>query len=81
VHESSCVENSIIGPNVAIGENCSISGAILRNTIVDDGSSVTETVLTNSLLGKDCSVSGRPKQLIAADHGAIKIQLDEQPSK
>ena len=81
VHESSRVENSIIGPNVAVGENCSIKDSILKNTIVDDGSSVTETMLANSLISKNCSVSGKPKQLIAADRDEIKIQLDEQPSK
>lgn len=73
VHESSRVENSIIGPNVSIGKNCSISGSILKNTIVDDDSNVTEATLVDSLIGKGCSVSGNPTQALAADHDDVRI--------
>jgi len=73
VHESSRVENSIIGPNVSIGKNCSISGSILKNTIVDDDSSITEATLVDSLIGKGCSVSGNPTQALAADHDDVRI--------
>ena len=73
IHESSRVENSIIGPNVSIGKNCSISGSILKNTIVDDDSNVTGVMLENTLIGKGCSVSGNPTQALAADHEDVKI--------
>jgi glucose-1-phosphate thymidylyltransferase len=73
IHESSRVENSIIGPNVSIGENCSISGSIIKNTIVDDDSNVTEVALANSLIGKGCSVSGKPMQSVVADYDEISI--------
>jgi glucose-1-phosphate thymidylyltransferase len=73
IHESSRIENSIIGPNVSIGENCSIRGSILKNTIVDDESIVTEVTLLNSLIGKGCSVSGKPMQSIIADYDEIGI--------
>jgi len=73
IHESSRVENSIIGPNVAIGKNCSIIGSILRDTIIDDGASVAEATLINSLISKGCSVSGKQTQLITADYDQIKI--------
>jgi len=67
IHESSHVGNSIIGPNVTIGENCSVNGSILKNTIVDDDSSIKETVLVNSLIGRGCSVTGKSSQVIVAD--------------
>jgi glucose-1-phosphate thymidylyltransferase len=73
IHESSRVENSIIGPNVSIGENCSISGSIIKNTIIDDASNVTEVALVNSLIGKGCFVSGKPMQAIVADNDDIRI--------
>ena len=71
MHETSRVENSIVGPNVSIGEKCSISGSIIKNTIIDDGSTVTEVALSNSLIGKGCSVSGKPMQSIVADYDEI----------
>jgi len=74
IHESSCIENSIIGPNVSIGENCSIRNSILKNSIVDDDSNINELVLINSLIGKGCSITGESKQLIATDHEEKKIE-------
>ena len=73
IHESSRVENSIIGPNATIGENCSVNDSILKNTIVDDDSSIKETVLVNSLIGRGCSVTGKSGQVIVADYDEIKI--------
>jgi glucose-1-phosphate thymidylyltransferase len=70
---SSHVENSIIGPNVSIGENCSIKGAIIRNSIVDDNSNLTETALENALIGKSCSVAGNPGQLVVGDYDDVQI--------
>ena len=73
IHESSHVENSIIGPNVSIGKNCSINNSVVKNTIVDDDSNVIDATLANSLIGKGCSVNGKHTQLIAADYDQIKI--------
>ena len=68
IHESVHVENSIIGPNVSIGKNCSINGSILKDSIIDDDSSVSEVVLINSLVGRGCTISGTPVQSITADY-------------
>ena len=73
IHESARVENSIIGPNVAIGRNCSINGSIMKDSIVDDDSKITDAVLVNSLIGKGCSVSGQTRQSIVADFEEIKL--------
>jgi glucose-1-phosphate thymidylyltransferase len=73
IHESSRVENSIIGPNVAIGVNCTINGSIIKNTIIDDGCTITEATLINSLIGQGCCINGRSMQSIVADHDEIRI--------
>jgi glucose-1-phosphate thymidylyltransferase len=73
IHESSRVENSIIGPNVSIGENCSISRSIIKNSIVDDGSNLAEVTLENSLIGKGCSLTGIPVQSVVADKDEKRI--------
>jgi glucose-1-phosphate thymidylyltransferase len=73
VHEDSRVENSVIGPNVTIGENCCIANSVLKNTIIDDDSTVVGAVLTNSLVGRHCSVIGQPMQAILADHTKAEI--------
>ncbi len=73
IHESSRVENSIIGPNTTIGENCSISDSIIRDTIVDDASDIIGVVIENSLTGKGCSLSSKPTRLIMADNDKMRI--------
>jgi glucose-1-phosphate thymidylyltransferase len=73
IHESSQVENSIIGPNVSVGENCSIRGSILKNTIIDDDTNVTDVTLTNSLISRSCIVRGEPAQLITADNDEMGV--------
>lgn len=73
IHESSRVENSIVGPNVAVGANCSINGSIIRNTIIDDGSNVTGATLVNCLIGKGCRVKSNPTPSIVADYDEITV--------
>lgn len=77
IHESSRVKNSVIGPNVSIGENCSISGSIIRNTIVDDGSAVTDAILADSLIGRGCSVSGNPMRSIVGDQSEVTLDSEQ----
>jgi glucose-1-phosphate thymidylyltransferase len=67
IHESSLVQNSILGPNVAIGENCIIHGSIIKNTIVDDDSQIFDSILANSLIGKGGSIRRRIMQSIIAN--------------
>ena len=73
IHESSHVENSIIGPYVSIGENCSIHGSILKNTIIDDDSTINDVTLINSLIGKGCSVSSQPVETLVSDNDEARF--------
>jgi glucose-1-phosphate thymidylyltransferase len=65
IHESARVENSVIGPNVAIGANCSISGSVIKNAIIDDQTTVLNAVLDSTLLGRRCTLSGSPISILA----------------
>ena len=73
IHESSRIENSIIGPNASIGKNCEITGSIIKNSIVDDDSTVTDVTIKNSLTGKSCSITGNPMQSIMADNDELRV--------
>lgn len=79
IHESAHVENSILGPNVSIGKNCSIKGAILRDTIVDDDSTVERANLHASLLGRNSYVKTHSLQTIVADHETIDLYSAFKP--
>jgi glucose-1-phosphate thymidylyltransferase len=67
IHESSRVENSIVGPNVSIGINCTIRGSRIKNSIIDDDSTLTDVILEDSLIGKGCYVNGKPIRSVIGD--------------
>ena len=56
---SAIIEDSIIGPHATIAEHCHISGSIIRDSIIDEGAEIIDTMLERSLIGKDAMVRGR----------------------
>jgi glucose-1-phosphate thymidylyltransferase len=67
IHPTAEVTAAVIGPNVSIGECCVVSSSIVRNTIIEGGAHVTDTLLEGSLLGRDVVVSGTPTHLNLGD--------------
>lgn len=65
------IENSIIGPNVAIGANTSINHSIVRDSIIGSYTNLFEVVLDNSLIGSDASVKGLSRSLNIGDNTEI----------
>jgi glucose-1-phosphate thymidylyltransferase len=56
---SAVIEDSIIGPHATIAEDCHIVGSIIRDSIIDEGAEIIDTMLERSLIGKDAMVRGR----------------------
>jgi len=56
IHPSATVESSVIGPHVAIGANCSIQSCIIRDTIIDDGSLISNVIMEHSLIGREVKI-------------------------
>ncbi|MDI9366294.1 MAG: sugar phosphate nucleotidyltransferase [Flavobacterium sp.] len=65
------IENSIIGPNVAIGANTTINHSIVRDSIIGSYTNLFEVVLDNSLIGSDASVKGLSRSLNIGDNTEI----------
>jgi glucose-1-phosphate thymidylyltransferase len=55
---SATITNSIVGPNVAIGERAVISDSIVTDSIVNDEATLERAVITGSLVGERARVSG-----------------------
>ena len=68
IHPSATVENSVIGPYVAIGANCNIQSSILRDSIIDDGSTMTNMILEHSLIGRYVKFQNSVGILHVGDH-------------
>jgi glucose-1-phosphate thymidylyltransferase len=67
------IKNSVIGPNVTIGENTTIYNGIIRDSIIGSYSKLMEIVLKNSLIGSDAEVKGVSRNLNIGDNTAIDL--------
>ncbi|MBU3675936.1 MAG: glucose-1-phosphate thymidylyltransferase [Chitinophagaceae bacterium] len=65
------IENSIIGPNVSIGEHAVIRGSMIRDSIIGSYSEIKQIALHSSLIGSDASISGASQRLNIGDNTEI----------
>lgn len=61
IGENCTIVNSIIGPNVTIGQNTHVQYSAITNSIVGSYARIEETVLHHSIIGSDSAIRG-PKQ-------------------
>lgn len=67
------IQNSVIGPNVAIGEHSIINRSIVKDSIIGAYSNIQEVVLDNSLIGSDAEVKGVSRNLNIGDNTAVDL--------
>lgn len=67
------IRNSIVGPNVSIGEGSTIDGSTLSDTIVETHADIKASTLTNSLVGHHTVVEGVSGQITIGDHSEIRV--------
>jgi glucose-1-phosphate thymidylyltransferase len=71
IHPGATIENSVIGPYVAIGANCIIQSSILRDCIIEDGTIITDMILEHSLIGCEARITGKAGSLNVGDQTAL----------
>ncbi|MEO8584088.1 MAG: sugar phosphate nucleotidyltransferase [Flavitalea sp.] len=67
------IKNSIIGPNVTIGEKTNISYSVIRNSIIGSFADLFDIVLSKSLIGSDTEVKGESRSLNIGDNTEIDL--------
>ena len=73
IGEGCDIKNSIIGPNVAIGENTAINYSIIKNSIIGSFSNLFDIVLESSIIGSDTSITGESRSLNIGDNTDINL--------
>jgi glucose-1-phosphate thymidylyltransferase len=68
---SAQIEHSIIGPYVTIAERSVVRESIIRDSIIDEGAYIADTMLDRSLIGKDALVRGRYRVLNVGDSSQL----------
>ena len=65
------ITNSIIGPNVSIGENSTVHYSILKDAIIGSYSELKHAVLHHSVIGSDATLHGLSQSLNIGDNTEI----------
>ncbi|HYM20237.1 MAG TPA: sugar phosphate nucleotidyltransferase [Candidatus Kapabacteria bacterium] len=68
------ITNSIIGPYATIGLGAKVNDSIVRGSIIGDDSSVAGVLLDNSIVGNNADVKGGFKRINAGDSSEIDFQ-------
>lgn len=67
------IKNSIVGPNVTIGDYTTIDFSIVKNSIIGSYSNLFDIVLDLSLIGSDTSIRGETRTLNIGDNTDIDL--------
>ncbi len=67
------IKNSIVGPNVAIGEKTIVNYSIIKDSIIGSFANLYDIVLTQSLIGSDTEVKGESRSLNIGDNTEIDL--------
>ena len=67
------IKNSIIGPNVSIGEDTTIDYSIVKNSIIGSFSNLYDIVLDDSIIGSDTNLRGETRSLNIGDNTSIDL--------
>ncbi len=73
IHPTARVQDSVIGPHVSISLDCEVEGCVIRDSILDDGAAVSDSVLNRSFIGRSARVEGQPKTINIGDNSSVQI--------
>ncbi len=71
IHPTAQIEESVIGPYATIGDHCHIRRAIIQNSIIEAGAVIEDTILDQSLIGREATVIGRPRKFNVGDTTSV----------
>jgi glucose-1-phosphate thymidylyltransferase len=72
IEDSAVIESSIIGPHVSIAAGAQVRHCIVRDSIVGEGASLSNTMLDRSLIGDKAVVNGSSRKLTIGDMSEIE---------
>jgi glucose-1-phosphate thymidylyltransferase len=66
------LESCVVGPHVTLGEGCRLTNVVIRNSIVEAGTHITDMVVEGSLIGRDVTLKGIPERLNIGDNSWVE---------
>lgn len=67
------IKSSIIGPFVSVGDNVEIENSIISSSIINEGASIKNLSLSQSIIGPDALLEGKSYSFNVGENSEIKI--------
>jgi glucose-1-phosphate thymidylyltransferase len=65
------ISNSVIGPNVSIGNNTKIDSSVIKNSIIQDNTEIKNSCLNRSMIGNSVKINNNPSSISLGDYNEI----------
>ncbi len=62
------IHNSVVGPHVSIGDATIIENAIIKNTIIQEGTKINGRIIENSMLGNNVVLNSLKEEISIGDY-------------
>lgn len=62
------IKNAIVGPHVSIGAGCNIENSIVKTSIIQENTRISNAHIENSMLGKHVDFNGKAEELSLGDY-------------
>jgi glucose-1-phosphate thymidylyltransferase len=73
IAEGVVIENSVVGPHVSIGKNCSVVNSNIKNSIIQHNSTINSVVISDSMIGANVKVNGKNIDLSLGDYSVLDL--------
>ncbi len=73
IPDSAQIIDSIIGPNVSVGENVNIKNSIIQDSIINNNTLIENAIFSRSIIGQNAVVRGSFKRLNVGDSSFIEF--------
>jgi glucose-1-phosphate thymidylyltransferase len=73
VAPSAKISNAVIGPYVSIADGAHVASSVVRDSIIEQGARIHDSILEQSLIGQRAVVKGQADQLNIGDDAVIGV--------
>lgn len=73
VDPSAVIEYAVVGPYASIGANAVVRESVVRDSVVEPGTELVGVVVEHSVIGRNASLTGKPKEFTVADNTKVQV--------
>lgn len=73
VAKTAVIQNAVVGPHVTVCDHVRISGSVVRDAIIEEGSTLENAVVEHSLIGRNATIRGSFRRLNVGDDSVVEF--------